>query len=379
MLKRALMNKQHTSIFNKADSLDLGSFLDLVTFGNTDKIMGIHLVGTAPIPNGIKESSKAVATYGYSIKIDNEGVNEVYLGGHIEDYEFNFTGTKNKGTKASCFTQNNTLVIENPHINGLNPVMRATGQNDIRVENFNRLFQNGEFTQSILKDFHYVPFFRTAMNYGEPLMRQQDDFLQNEPRNIIRNLLSNLGKNPRLLTKVNLAMERMVDKSIRSRLLDLGTEQGATLDFVKGEFANAITNEGTGPNQAVLLLAVLVGTDKNSTISIDEPEIHLHPLAQSRLAKIMIELVKNESKQIIFTTHSEHMIYPFLASIASKTKQSLTPKDVAIYYVSTDEKTNLSKIESLKINEYGQLKGGMKGFWDADMEIFSEFMSDKIE
>ena len=55
----------------------------------------------------------------------------------------------------------------------------------------------------------------------------------------------------------------------------------------------------------------------------------------------MIDLGKTQDKQIIFATHSEHMLYPFLASIASKQENSLKPSDVAIYYVSIDEKTNL--------------------------------------
>ena len=93
----------------------------------------------------------------------------------------------------------------------------------------------------------------------------------------------------------------------------------------------------------------------------------------------MIELGKTQDKQIIFATHSEHMLYPFLASIASKQENSLKPSDVAIYYVSIDEKTNLSTIEYLEIDNNGQIRGGLKDFWEDDFQVFSESVSESHE
>jgi predicted ATPase len=92
----------------------------------------------------------------------------------------------------------------------------------------------------------------------------------------------------------------------------------------------------------------------------------------TKLAKILIDLVSSQQKQIIFTTHSEHMLYPFLAKISQKS-ELFTQDVVSIYYFEQNKDTGISTAENLEINEHGQLKGGLKGFWEEDMKIFSEF------
>ncbi len=112
---------------------------------------------------------------------------------------------------------------------------------------------------------------------------------------------------------------------------------------------------------------------RDSIIGIEEPELHLHPKAQSKLSKIIMRMAHSHKKQIIFTTHSEHMLYPFLASIASSEKDSLKIEDLAIYSVNQNDDANYSIVEPLPINEHGQIKGGLKGFWESDLEVFEDF------
>ena len=40
---------------------------------------------------------------------------------------------------------------------------------------------------------------------------------------------------------------------------------------------------------------------------IEEPEVHLHPKAQADLASVLVEEAKADNKQVIMTTHSEHV------------------------------------------------------------------------
>ena len=164
-------------------------------------------------------------------------------------------------------------------------------------------------------------------------------------------------------------------EKIRPRNIDLfeDNSEGITLDFIKNRFSNSIVHEGTGINQTVLLLVILTAAKFNSIVSIEEPEIHLHPKSQSKLAKIIMRISKNENKQVIFTTHSEHMLYPFLASVASKRRGSLKKEDLAIYYFEEDSWGG-NQVYPLEINEQGQIKGGLKGFWDTDLETLSEFL-----
>ena len=49
---------------------------------------------------------------------------------------------------------------------------------------------------------------------------------------------------------------------------------------------------------------------------IEEPEIHLHPKAQAELAEVLTEVALEEDKQVIMTTHSEHITGRLLTLVA---------------------------------------------------------------
>ena len=69
-----------------------------------------------------------------------------------------------------------------------------------------------------------------------------------------------------------------------------------------------VTGEGFGSNTLIQLLHQLITAEKGATVLIEEPEIHLHPKAQADLAEVLAETAKAEDKQIIMTTHSEHLV-----------------------------------------------------------------------
>jgi energy-coupling factor transporter ATP-binding protein EcfA2 len=378
ILKRMLTTPDHDliNLITKLNLVDLGEFKDIVTFGDTGKSFSIQLVGSKNLEHGVEEDYKTSSSFGYKMEYDKVGLKEVILAGHIDDVEYCFDWKRDRGPNAHAWLKEQSLKLHESTLQGFHPIMRIEANTNL-YPRFNSIFSNGSYTRRLLEDFHYVPFFRVATKYGETLVRFRDDFLLSEPEGLIRHLMSNLSKEPKLLILVSKLMEQLIGKSIQARPLDLahgGVEHGITLDFIKDGFRNSITNEGTGSNQAILLLSVLAGTKSGSVIAIDEPEIHLHPKGQTKLAKIMIELGKSQDKQLIFATHSEHMIYPFLNAIATKL---LSPNEVAIYYFDRNDSNNLSKVEQLPINEQGQLVGGLKGFWDADLESFFELNGDK--
>lgn len=91
------------------------------------------------------------------------------------------------------------------------------------------------------------------------------------------------------------------------------------------------------------LLPILVEgvVRKESTICVEQPEIHLHPRLQAHLANFMIETSRREretdrpTNQWIVETHSESLILRIQKKIREK---SLDPKDVSIIYVEATSK-----------------------------------------
>ncbi|MCC6061325.1 MAG: AAA family ATPase [Desulfurococcaceae archaeon] len=134
-----------------------------------------------------------------------------------------------------------------------------------------------------------------------------------------------------------------------------------------------IVNEGGGVNRMTALFTILGLADRGSTILLEEPETNLHPAIQYKLAGILSRVVREERKQLIITTHSEHLLLGVLNSIA---KGGLSPNDITVYYMYKDEGGE-SRVEKLEVDESGRVKGGLPGFFEAEVEELLEMLAPK--
>lgn len=64
---------------------------------------------------------------------------------------------------------------------------------------------------------------------------------------------------------------------------------------------------GIGVSQVLPVLTVAYFVPPGSTVLLEEPEIHLHPLAQSALAEMFVEVSQQRGVQFLVETHSEHL------------------------------------------------------------------------
>lgn len=74
-----------------------------------------------------------------------------------------------------------------------------------------------------------------------------------------------------------------------------------------GSTALPIDAAGTGILQAIQILAY-VNLYKPRLLILDEPDSHLHPNNQRRLAKVLIELAEQRDFQVLLSTHSRHLL-----------------------------------------------------------------------
>ena len=165
-----------------------------------------------------------------------------------------------------------------------------------------------------------------------------------------------------------------------SSLLKRITGSGIRADMVAGRKievksltssgANNIVLEGFGTNALIQLFLQLVTADKGATVLIEEPEIHLHPKAQAELAEVLADTAKADGKQIIMTTHSEHVAGRLLTLVA---ENKLTTDDLAIYSFEKDEKGECSASE-IEVTELGQTKGGLTGFFETDLAEMDRYV-----
>ena len=129
-----------------------------------------------------------------------------------------------------------------------------------------------------------------------------------------------------------------------------------------------LVNEGFGVNQAIYMLIKLL--KKNTALAlIEEPEIHLHPSAQKKIVDVFIDIIREEKKQIFLTTHSENIVSSVLTKIASG---ELDKDDVQFFLSQNVE--GVSKIIPQKVNDKGQIEGGLLSFMEAELSNLKNFL-----
>ena len=119
-----------------------------------------------------------------------------------------------------------------------------------------------------------------------------------------------------------------------------------------------ITDVGFGVSQLLPVLVLCYYVPENSTIILEQPEIHLHPKVQSDLADVLIDVVKNRNVQIILESHSEHLLLRLMRRIA---EEQISADDTSLYFCQIHDGT--SEIEQLNMDAYGNISNWPQDFF----------------
>lgn len=219
-----------------------------------------------------------------------------------------------------------------------------------------------------LDSFRFVPVLRGFDNHSYKLTGYNSDVIANPNVTIQAQYASNLltYRRDKLEDKVSDWTEKITGARI---YVKIEPPDLAALRSRDGEVETYLVNDGFGLNQIVLMLLALAVAPEMSIIGIEEPEIHLHPSSQATLADILTDVAKKEKKQLIITTHSEHILLRLLTAVA---RRDLSPEELKVYYF--ERVGGETKVTNLAVNEKGQLEGGLKGFFEAELENWEKYL-----
>ncbi|MDR1024629.1 MAG: AAA family ATPase [Treponema sp.] len=139
------------------------------------------------------------------------------------------------------------------------------------------------------------------------------------------------------------------------------------MNFILDKEPINIVNIGYGVSQVLPVLFTLL-TQKNSMITIQQPEVHLHPKAQAAMGDLFFDLSIGKFKKRSFVeTHSDYLIDRF------RRKQRQTDEKSNAHVIFFLRKDGINKAFSIKIDDNGN--------YDADQpEEFREFfIKEQIE
>ena len=128
-----------------------------------------------------------------------------------------------------------------------------------------------------------------------------------------------------------------------------------------------LTDVGFGVSQVLPVLVLCYYADEGSILILEQPEAHLHPKAQSELADVLIDVVKNRKVQIILESHSEHLLLRLMRRIAEYgIEDEGISKDLTAFHF-CEIKDGNSRAEQLKVDEYGNISNWPQNFFGDDM------------
>jgi predicted ATPase len=118
-----------------------------------------------------------------------------------------------------------------------------------------------------------------------------------------------------------------------------------------------ITDVGFGVSQVLPALVQAFYCPPNSTVWMEQPEIHLHPQVQSVLADVLISAVQAyqdgaaRNVQLIIESHSEHFLTRLQRRIA---EDFIKPSEVAVYFCRNTK--DGAVLEALDLNLFGEIR-----------------------
>lgn len=119
---------------------------------------------------------------------------------------------------------------------------------------------------------------------------------------------------------------------------------------------------GFGIGQAFPVIVEALRTSPGAMFLVQEPEIHLHPDAQLRMADLLVTLAKS-GRRVIVETHSEHLLLRVRRHILRTASSGLRlpPSDVSVLFVSKD-RDGTSSVTRLPLDHMGQIGDWPRGF-----------------
>lgn len=156
--------------------------------------------------------------------------------------------------------------------------------------------------------------------------------------------------------------------------VELSTINNVLVEFkvkaMHGNKTHALADSGFGFSQVLPILVRGLLAKPSSTLIIEQPELHLNPALQVRLAEFFVAMAR-AGKQIMIETHSEHIVNT-IRILAAEDETSELAKLCGVYYISTEAAR--PKVHELCIKNDGTIPDWPKHFFGEALSLASRLL-----
>lgn len=248
-------------------------------------------------------------------------------------------------------------------------------------------YQNAEFVkqlnlqnENLFKRIFYLGPLRSKTDRLYPWSGITPESVGYSGENTVAAILASRGRKISLgYKKVTRPLEQLVAESLQ-RMGLIESFEVKPISKQRQEYEVKVRTKGSndwvdlpdvgfGISQVLPVLVQCFYAPSGSIILMEQPEIHLHPNAQSALADVMIDVINSRENgedrniQLIIETHSEH----FLRRLQRRIAEDVIPKEKVSAYFANIAKTPAT-LESLKIDVFGNILNWPENFFGDEME-----------
>ena len=390
MLKQTVESPDRNRVLHFGDDrslVDFGTFHDLLYTHKTDLTLQLDLSWKLPKPLSLSRTSHfpiSDLTFHTEIREENDRILVECFHYKNDFSEFGMKrGIKNKDRRRNQYEliHRGYQAIRNPgRAWNLPPPVKCYGFPDEASGYYQNLGFLSDFVLAFENLFSQITYLGPLREYPQRSYiwsgeRPQDVGLSGEEA-----IPALLAARAEKLTSPRLVKVKRSHKPIEQRILEWLqkmelidsfslepiAENRKDYEFRVKKSRNSsevlITDVGFGVSQLLPVLVLCYYVPENSTIILEQPEIHLHPKVQSDLADVLIDVVKNRNVQIILESHSALLLHRLQRRIA---EEQIAADDTALYFCQINDGT--SEIERLNMDEYGNIRNWPQDFFGDDI------------
>nr|WP_275939108.1 DUF3696 domain-containing protein [Polyangium spumosum] len=136
--------------------------------------------------------------------------------------------------------------------------------------------------------------------------------------------------------------------------MTLGVRTNAELRFHRP------SNVGFGITYVLPVIISLLMAEPGDIVMLENPEAHLHPRAQSRVARLCAKAAA-AGVQVIVESHSDHVLNGVRVAVHGG---EIAPDDVSVLFFAAPSKEPKASVEHIRVDRRGRLDGWPEGFFD---------------